>query len=151
MCVQRILSKPVALQTSPHSRCVLCTWCNAQQSSTAIRFLFFHEIVMDLANIVFLCWPMEYTILKEVILLEVVYLCSVFCITGAPQKQIFKFLLCKVYLHTQTCSRWYSPPQHSHLLTSNRRNQINPKVGTFIENTEIIWFEKIIGFHWKVQ
>lgn len=114
-------------------------------------FLFFHEIVMDLANIVFLCWPMEYTILKEVILLEVVYLCSVFCITGAPQKQILKFLLCKVYLHSQTCSRWYSPPRHSHLLTSNRRNQINPKVGTFIENTEIIWFEKIIGFHWKVQ
>lgn len=99
LCVQRILSKhlPVALQTSPCSTCILCTWCNAQQSSTDIRFfLFFSESVMDLVNTVFLCWSVEYTLLNEVILLELIYYCSVFCITGAPKKQILRFLLCKV-------------------------------------------------------
>lgn len=58
-------------------------------------FLFFSEGVMGLANTVFLCWLVEYTVLNEVTPLEVVYYCSVFCITVAPLEQI-RFLLCKV-------------------------------------------------------
>lgn len=47
-------------------------------------------------HFVFLCWSMEYAILNEVILLEVVHYCSVYCNTGAPQRQILKLLLCKM-------------------------------------------------------
>lgn len=100
--IQKIL-RPSVLVCRHHltSRCVICIQCNAQESSRAIKlFCSARENVMGLANTRFLCWPVEYTFLSEVILLGVKYYCAVFCITIAPQKKNGRFLLCKViYKH----------------------------------------------------
>lgn len=61
-----------------------------------IRFFCSSIKVWWVRQTLFLPWSMQRSILNEVVLLEVVCFCSVFRMTGAPQKQVLKFLLCKV-------------------------------------------------------